>query len=97
MKLDPAVVKIAVPSISKKKQESRLPRPFQLPVNFNPTIADALTNKSLCGKPRTKFISVIAEAIFRHKSYPTTEEYEHVAQQIVKKWPFLNKSGSYVS
>lgn len=97
MKLEPAVVKIAVPPISKKKQESRLPRPFQLPANFNPTIADALKNETLSGKPRTKFISVIAESIFRYKSYPTTEEYEHVAQQIVKKWPFLSKSGSYVS
>lgn len=95
--MDPAVVKIAVPSISKRKQESRLPRPFQLPVNFNPTIADALRNETLSGKARTKFVSVIAEAIFRYKSYPTTEEYEHVAQQIVKKWPFLSKSGSYVS
>ena len=95
----PAVVKLSVPPtfISKKKQEPRLPRPFQLPVNFNPTIAEALRNESLSGKSRAKFISVIAESIFRHKSYPTADEYEHVAQQIVKKWPFLSKGGSYVS
>ena len=92
MKLEPAVVKIAVTPISKKKQESRLPRPFQLPANFNLTIADALKNKTLSGKPRTKFISVIAESIFHYKSY-----CGHVAQQIIKKWPFLSKSGSCVS
>ena len=83
--MDPAV---AVPPISKRKQ---VPRPFQLPVNFNPTIADALRNETLSGKPRTKFVSVIAEAIFRYKSYPTTEEYEHVAQQIVRNGHFSAK------
>ena len=97
MKLEPTVTKAAVPPFSKKKQESRLPRPFQLPVNFNPTIASALENETLSGKSRTKFVSVIAESIYGYKSYPTNDEYDHVAEQIVKKWPFLCKSGSYVS
>ena len=83
----PAFVKVsAMPTcVSKRKQEPKLPRPFQLPVNFNPTINEALQNESLTGKSRARFISVIAESIFRHKSYPTTDEYEHVAQQMVKK------------
>lgn len=83
--------------MSKKKQEPRLPRPFQLPDNFNPTIADALKNKLLSGKVRGKFLQVIADSIFRFKSYPTDDEYTHVTQQMVKKWPFLSNGGNYVN
>ena len=97
--MEPAIVKLSAPPpcISKKKQEHRLPQPFQLPVNLQSTIADALRNESLSAKSCAKFLSVIADSIFRHKSYPTNDEYEHIAQQIVKKGPFLSKGGSYVS
>ena len=95
--MEPTVTKAAVPPFSKKKQESRLPRPFQLPVNFNPTISLVCWKMRLSGKPRSKFVSVIAELIDGYKRYPTNDEYDHVAEQIVKKWLFLCKSGSYVS
>ena len=92
-----AVYKLPVAPISKKKQEPRLPQPFQLPGNFNPTIAEALKSEMLSGKCRGKFLQVIADSIFRYKSYPTDDEYKHVAQQMVKKWPFLSNGGNHVS
>ena len=74
---------------SKKKQEGALPTPFELPINFQPKIQEGLDEKNLTGRARAKFITAIAEAIYRSKSYPTRDEYEHVAQQIVKRWTFL--------
>ena len=83
--------------MSKRKQEPALPKPFQVPVNFTPNVEDALLNKALYGKPRTKFITIIAQSIYRFKSYPTKEERQHVVQQIYKKWPFLDDGKGLVS
>ena len=33
----------------------------------------------------------IAEALYCQKSYPTTEEYRHVAGKIIKKMAFSSK------
>lgn len=44
-----------------------------------------------------KFITSIAEAMYRFKSYPTKEQYDHVANQVVKKWPFLETRSGHVS
>jgi hypothetical protein len=94
IKLESAAVKLSTTPIS-KKQEPRL-RPFQLPDNFNPTIADASKNEFLSGKVWGKFLQVIADSIFRFKSYPTEDEYKHVSQQMVKKWPFFSNGGNFV-
>ena len=53
----------------------------------------------LSSKGKTKFIGAVAAAIFRFKSYQTSEEYEHIGQQIVAKLPFLKSSSGcgYVS
>ena len=83
--------------VSKRKQEPALPRPFELPVNFSPEIMAGLQEEHLVGNPRRKFITAIANAIFRFKSYPTDEEYHHVAQQVIKKWKFLDTGGGCVS
>ena len=56
-----------------------------------------IATKKLVGLPRKKFITSIAEAIFAHKTHPTSAEYNHVALEIVKKWPFLGGQSSYVS
>ena len=74
---------------SKKKQEPPLPRPFELPQNFQFSVLEGLLNKNLTGKSRSKFITAIAGAIFHHKSYPTRDEYDHVTRQVFSKWPFL--------
>ena len=71
--------------------------PFDLPRNFQPNIQAGLDEKNLTGRARAKFITSIAEAIYRFKSYPTREEYEHVANQIVKKWTFLETKTGHVS
>ena len=83
--------------VSKKKQEPQLPIPFELPRNFQPNIQAGLDENNLTGRARAKFITSIAEAIYRFKSYPTREEYEHVANQIVKKWEFLETRTGHVS
>ena len=60
---------------------------------------DDLKLNRLSGGARAKFIASVCSAIFQYKSLPTTDEYNHVGEQIVKKYPFLkSKSGSgYVS
>lgn len=75
--------------LQKKQQEAALPIPFELPINFQPSIMEGLKNENLTGRRRAKFLTAIAEAIYRFKSYPLTPEYDRVAQQIVKKWSFL--------
>ena len=83
--------------ISKRKQEPALPRPFELPINFSLDIMAGLQEEHLVGNPRRKFITAVANAIFHFKNYPTDEEYHHVAQQVIKKWKFLDTGGGCVS
>lgn len=85
------------PLVSKRKQEPPLPRPFDLPANFSPQVMAGLESENLVGNARTKFITAIANAIFRYKNYPTDEEYRHVAQQVVRKWKFLDTGAGCVS
>lgn len=70
--------------------------PFELPANFPDVIKDGLSKKNLVGKPRSKFVTQIAETIFCQKSYPTLDEYKHASQLIVTKWPFLEKTAGQV-
>lgn len=98
MKLDPdaSVVSAWTRVASKKKQELKLPMPFELPHNFQPNIQAGLDEQNLTGKARAKFITSIAEAMYRFKSYPTKEEFEHIASQMVKKWKFLETRTGHV-
>ena len=82
---------------TKRKQELALPRPFSLPSNFSHSVVSGLEEKHLVGKARTKFITAIASAMFQHKSYPTRDEYDHVVQQVFRKWPFLRVRNGDVS
>ena len=75
--------------IRKKEEEPPLPRPFKLPVNYPRAIKEGLSNGCLSGSSRTKFVSAVAVSMFNHKSYPTKEEYNHVAEQIVQAYPFM--------
>lgn len=79
--------------------EPKLPVPFELPQNYPYIVESDMMKGILSGKSKTKFISSVAAAIFRFKSFPTKEEYDHVSQQIVTKYPFLKSSSgtSYVS
>ncbi len=42
-----------------------LPKPFEIPHNFSPNVEDALEKKELFGKTRAKFITLIAQSIYR--------------------------------
>lgn len=76
--------------LSKSREEEQpLPRPFQLPVNFPRAVLEGLSSGCLSGKSRTKFISTVAASVFHHKSYPTKDEYNHVAEQMVEAYPFM--------
>ena len=79
--------------------EKPLPIPFELPHNYPKEVMHDLKQNRLSRAARAKFIASICSAIFLYKFLPTTDEYNHVGEQIVKKYPFLkNKSGSgYVS
>ncbi len=80
---------------SKRKLEPPLPRPFGVPQNFPYAITEGLKNEKLVGKPRTKFVTIIAQSIYRFKNYPSEEEFCLVIQDLVKKWPFLdNRKGN---
>ena len=72
--------------------EGPLQMPFATPKNFLPLVAAGLQAKCLTGKAAVKFISEIAHAVFRFKSYPTREEKEHVARQCVKAYPSLKRT-----
>ena len=58
-----------------------------------------LEKNMLSSKGKTKFIAAVAAAIFRFKSYPTSDEYVHIGQQIITEYPFLKSSSGcgYVS
>ena len=89
-------IKAHIPSLTKRAQEPPLPRPFEIPSNFPHSIASGLAKRNLTGKPRTKFITIIAQSIYRHKYYPTEDEYLHVVQELVKKWSFLDEGRGLV-
>ena len=53
-------------------------------------LQEGLNSGNLNGKARTKFISSVASAMFHDKSYPTKEEYDHIAEQIVNCYPLMS-------
>ena len=73
---------------SQQPQEPHLKRPFKIPSEFPASVKSGLQKKQLFGRSRTKFITTVAQAIYREKCYPTRDELEHVVQQVFKEWPF---------
>ena len=73
--------------------------PFELPRNYPAMVMTDLAKGMLTVKRKTKFISSMAAAIFRFKSFPEKHEYEHIGQVIISKYPFLKSSSGtgYVS
>ena len=60
--------------------------------NYPCMVMSDLKRGMLTGRSKTKFVASIAAAIFRFKSYPTKDEYEHVSQLIISAYPFLKSS-----
>ena len=82
----------------RKKRRSSLPRPFQLPKHYPKFVKQELSTGILSGKARTRLIFTVANAMFEYTHYPTREEYDHVARQIVRKYEFMSDDrGSHVS
>ena len=79
--------------VSTKKRpkpcEDPLPNPFPLPKNFRPDVELALSSGKMTNETRTAYINQVGSAIFGYKRYPDKEELVHVADAIVKKYPFL--------
>lgn len=92
-------IKSKVKSFTKKGQEEPLRMPFELPRNYPQVVMADLEQGKLSGKARAKFISSIASAIFKEKSYPLPSEYDHIGQVITAKYHFLKSSNGsgYVS
>lgn len=82
-----------------RKQEPPLPRPFELPNCFTGKVSAGIKEGVLRGTARTTFYRQICCCILTKKSYPSLEEYDHVAQRIIEKFPFMSngKSDAYVS
>ena len=72
LKLDETSSVLCTPVLSKRKQEAPLPRLFDVPLSFPPKVEGALLKNHFFERPWTKFITVIAQSIYRcmRKSYP---------------------------
>ena len=62
-----AVIKKHTSILTKRGHEPPLPRPFSIPPNLPPAVSQGLADKKFVGKPRAKFITAIAQAIFAFK------------------------------
>ena len=96
-KPDPSRCVSQLKRVTQRKQESPLPTPFPLPKNLLPAVALALEEKKLTGKTRAKFVTALANAVFMHKSYPTSCELDDVARAAAKEWDFLGSKSGCVS
>ena len=85
-------LKSKVKSLSTRSLEPPLKMPFELPRNYPPIVMADLHSGKLGVKARSKFISSIASAIFKEKSLPLRNEYDHIGQLIIKQYPFLKSS-----
>ena len=70
-------------SVVKRKLETPLPQPFEIPRNFPGWLMCELEKNALSIKGKSKLIADVAAAIFRYKGHLTKEEYQHVAMQII--------------
>ena len=83
--------------VTQRQPEPPLPKPFPLPRNFPPNVAIALKEKKIICKSRAKFVTTLANAIFMHKSYPTSRELGGVAWEAIKQWAFIGTKSGFVS
>ena len=72
-----------------KLKEEPLPYPFPLPENYRPDVEVALSSGKMTAETRKAFLSQVAALIFSKKRYPTREEFQRVALDIITQYPFL--------
>lgn len=73
------------------KDDTPLPDPFPLPMNFRRDIDEALAARKLSKKQTQYFITQIAYAMLRFKNCPTCEVI-CVARSVIMKYPFFKPS-----
>ena len=71
------------------KHQKELTDPFQLPQNYPPEVECALKSKAMMPRTMNRFLTTLARAVYSEKCYPTAKEYERVAKQVIRKYPFL--------
>lgn len=62
---------------------------FVFPKNFAPHVELGLKNKDMSITATRTFYTTVARAMFVHKRYPSSIEFDAVARLIVGKFPFL--------
>ena len=79
------------------KDEPPLPDPFSLPRNFPRVVQEGIEAGSLTGNARKKFITTVATSVYSLKTLPTKIEYNNVAKEIVRHYPFMaDENGNHV-
>ena len=80
-----------------KRKPVPLPSNYQLPANYSRDVMEGLENRQLTYLQQKHLFSQIAGSIFVHTPKITPEERTHVANLILKQWPFLEGKGKLVS
>ena len=71
------------------EKETAIPCPFSFRKHYIPDIEIGLQMKQLSPKLQAKLYMRIANVMFMYKRYPTKDEYQSVARQVIEKYPFL--------
>ena len=72
-----------------REDDTDISDPFPFPTHYQPDIELGIKLRALQPNQVVKFITRIANVMFLYKRYPKKCEYERVAQQVVKKYSFL--------
>ena len=67
--------------------EQPLPNPFPLPLHYPSPVEAGLLAENPGIIP--KYLSCVASSMLCHKMYPTRDEYSQVANEIIRKYPWM--------
>ena len=70
-------------------EDRDIPSPFPFPPHYPAAIELGLKLKSLQPSQQANFYTRIANVMLLYKRYPTRGDYENVAREIARKYPFL--------
>lgn len=76
-------------SIIQDKLKDELPMAFVLPENLPADIEAGLQAQNLQRSQLASLVTIVAHAMYGHIRYPTKEERDSVARNVVTKYPFL--------
>ena len=87
----PRVQSVQAPSFKLQydKHQRCLSDPFKFPLNYLPEVECALKSKTMMPRTTNRFLTTLARVVFNEKCYLTAKEYESVAKQVIRKYPFL--------